>query len=107
MSLGAQLREVEPPLLLLHCALRSGLGVLRASTAALGGAFAGREAAVDLQELANKLAVFERFQYAPAELGADAALPPAEAVHRAGASGAFPALWLIEGMGHAWTEAAW
>ena len=109
MSLGAQLGEVGPPALFLHCALRSGLGLLHASTTALRGALAGGEAAVDLQELANKLEVFDRFQYAPAELGAaaGAALPLGEAVRRAMERGPFSALWLIEGMGHAAAEAAW
>jgi hypothetical protein len=91
---------------------RAGLGLLRQSVHACHGFLPEGEGRALLRELANKLEVCERFQYAPADAahaagyrGAAAATLPALAA-TAAALPPFDRLWTIEGLGHAWTEAA-
>ena len=109
MSHGVQPRQADPSALLMKSALRGGLGLLRSCADAFRSALPDRDAAADLRELQNKLEVFERFQYALAEVGASAAAPLSlpEAVRRTAALEPWTRLWIVEGVGHACAEAAW
>jgi hypothetical protein len=86
--------------------LQGGLGLLRASTATLGRLSPAAAAAADFVELGDKLDVFERFQFALADVGISAAaLPPlADAVLRAGRLDPYSSLWTTEGLGHAYAS---
>jgi hypothetical protein len=92
------------PVVLAKGLLQGGLGLLRASTATLERLSPDAAAAADFQELGDKLDVFERFQFALADVRIDAtALPPlADAVVRAGRLDLYSSLWTTEGLGHAY-----
>ena len=88
--------------------VRGSLAALRQSAAMLEGAIPPGNR-VAWQELGNKLEAFESFQYAEQILGVESlgAAELRQQVEEAGAKGPYLRLWLTEGLGFAFAEAAW
>ena len=87
--------------------LRGSLAVLRRSAIILESAMPG--GGVVWRELGNKLEAFESFQYVDQILGFENldAASLLEQVTAAEGNGPYLRLWLTEGLGFAFTEAAW